>query len=108
MAELTPVLPLFLGALLAAFSRGRLRVLVMLAAPLLGGLVLYQLEPGATVQGQLLGHTLIPVRVDALSLLFGYLFHLAAFIGVLYALHLRDPLQDTAALAFTWLRLSGI
>lgn len=100
MTELTPVLPLYLGALLAAFTRGRLRALVMLAAPLLGGLGLYQLEPGASVQAELLGYILTPVRVDTLSLLFGYLFHLAAFIGVVYALHLKDPLQDTAALAY--------
>lgn len=100
MSELAPVLPLYLGALLAAVARGRARALVMLAAPLIGALALTGLEPGTTVDADLLGLSLMPLRVDRLSLLFGYLFHLAAFIGCVYALHLKDPMQDTAALAY--------
>ena len=97
---LEPVLPLFIGALLAGLTRGGLRAAVMLAAPLLGAYGVYQLEPGTTVQTELLGLTLTPVRVDSLSILFGYLFHLAAFIGVVYALHIKDRMQDMAALAY--------
>ncbi|MEH6627643.1 MAG: Na(+)/H(+) antiporter subunit D [Motiliproteus sp.] len=100
MIELTPALPLLLGGLLVAVCRGRLRALVMLLAPLLGGLLLGSLEPGSEQTMQLLGFELVPVRVDRLSLLFGYLFHLAAFIGVIYALHVKDPLQDVAALIY--------
>ncbi len=100
MPEAWPALPLFLGAALAVLVRGHLRAAVMLAAPLLGAYGLYQLEPGTHGQFELLGQTLTLVRVDGLSLLFGYLFHLAAFIGVVFALHLRDPLQDAAALAY--------
>ena len=100
MFEFWPALPLFLGAALAAVLSGRGRALVMLGAPVLGALGLYQLEPGATVTLQLFDYTLTPVRVDDLSLLFGYLFHLAAFIGVVYALHIKDRLQDVAALAY--------
>ncbi len=97
---LAPVLPLFLGAILSGFTRGWLRAVVMMAAPVLGGLGVYQLEPGTLIQAELFGMTLTPVRVDSLSILFGYLFHLAAFIGVIYALHVRDRLQDVAALAY--------
>jgi len=100
MPELLPAMPLFGGALLAVFVRGYLRAAVMLAAPLLGAYGVYQLEPGTTAQIEFLGQTLTLLRVDDLSLLFAYLFHLAAFIGVVYALHIRDPLQDTAALAY--------
>ena len=100
MCELSPVLPLYLGALLAAFLRGRPRALVMLGAPLLGALGLAALEPGTATSATLFGLGLAPVRVDGLSLLFALLFHLAAFIGVIYALHVKDPLQDVAALAY--------
>jgi len=100
MPELWPALPLFLGALLAPCVRGPLRNAVMLAAPLLGAYGVYQLEPGTIAQLELFGQTLTVLRVDSLSLLFAYLFHLAAFIGVVYALHVRDPLQDAAALAY--------
>ena len=100
MLELWPALPLFLGAALAGVLGGRNRALVMLGAPVLGALGLYQLEPGTTVTLQLFDYTLTPVRVDDLALLFGYLFHLAAFIGVVFALHVKDRLQDVAALAY--------
>jgi len=100
MSELWPAMPLFLGALLAPCLRGPLRNAVMLAAPLLGAYGVYQLEPGTSAELELFGQTLIVLRVDSLSLLFAYLFHLAAFIGVVYALHIRDPLQDAAALAY--------
>ena len=100
MFELSPALPLFIGALLAAVCRGHLRALVMLAAPIIGAVGLFYLQPGATSHAELLGQSLTPVRVDELSLLFGYLFHLAALIGVIYALHIKDPMQDVAALAY--------
>ncbi|MET0013213.1 MAG: Na(+)/H(+) antiporter subunit D [Sedimenticola sp.] len=100
MIELWPALPLFLGAVLAGVTRGQLRAIVMLAAPLLGAYGVYQLEPGMTFTFQLMGLELTPLRVDSLSILFGYLFHLAAFIGVVYALHVKDRMQDVAALAY--------
>ncbi|SUZ92711.1 uncharacterized protein METZ01_LOCUS45565, partial [marine metagenome] len=64
---------------------------LILAIPLVGGLNLwFGVEPGLHLQFDLLGYTLTPYRADKLSLLFGYLFHLAAFLGFVYALHLGD------------------
>jgi multicomponent Na+:H+ antiporter subunit D len=100
MLEFFPCLPLFLGAALALFTRGKLRAVIMLAAPLLGALLLYSLDSGTMLHANLLGHELTPVRIDKLSLVFGYLFHLAAFIGVIFSLHLKDPIQDFAALTY--------
>ena len=100
MIESWPALPLFVAAILAAITRGQLRAIVMLAAPLLGAYGVYQLEAGMSWSFQLMGYELTPLRVDALSILFGYLFNIAAFIGVIYALHVKDPMQDLAALAY--------
>jgi len=98
--EFWPALALFIGAALAAVTSGYLRAIVMLAAPLLGAYGVYQLEPGTVIDYQMMGLQLTHVRVDALSIMFGYLFHLAAFIGVVYSLHIKDRLQDVAALAY--------
>jgi multicomponent Na+:H+ antiporter subunit D len=98
--ELPPFVPFFLGALLAAFTRGWVRASIMLLVPVLGGLHLLGVEPGVTLQLSLFDYTLTPYRVDRLSLLFGYLFHIAAFLGVVFSLHLRDTLQHAAALAY--------
>ena len=40
------------------------------------------LQEGFQLQYELMGLTLTPVRADRLSLLFGYLFHLGAFIAI--------------------------
>ncbi|MGB5734285.1 MAG: Na(+)/H(+) antiporter subunit D [Thiohalocapsa sp.] len=100
MFEWSPALPLFFGAALATVLSGWSRAAIMLGAPLLGAYGLYQLPPGTELTVELFDYTLTPVRIDDLSLLFGYLFHLAAFIGVLFSLHIKDRVQDVAALAY--------
>jgi multicomponent Na+:H+ antiporter subunit D len=100
MIEFWPALPLFTGAILAAASRGRVRAVIMLLAPILGAYGVYQLETGVVWNYSLMGHELTFLKVDRLSILFAYLFNIAAFIGVIYALHVKDPMQDLAALAY--------
>ncbi len=99
-AEIPAFVPLYVAAALALVTRGWLRAAIMLAAPVVGGVHLYLIEPGIFVQAQILDLVLVPYRVDKLSLLFGYLFHLGAFIAVLFALRVRDTLQHVAALLY--------
>jgi len=100
MPEVFPALPLLFGALAAVLTRGRLRAVLMLAAPVVGAYCVWTLAPGTTAHIELLGYDLTPLRVDTLSTLFGYLFHLAAFLGVVYSLHLKDTPQLVASLAY--------
>ena len=91
LSNLPPFVLFFVGAVVIAFTRGTARKVLILAIPLVGGLNLwFGVEPGLHLQFDLLGYTLTPYRADKLSLLFGYLFHLAAFLGFVYALHLGD------------------
>jgi len=46
------------------------------------------------------GHTLTLLRVDKLSLIFGYVFFIAAELAIIYALHVKDPVQQVAGLAY--------
>lgn len=95
-----PFLPFLVAALLAVFTRGMLRSAIMLLAPVIGGLHLLGVETGTVVEYQLMELTLIPYRVDELSLIFGYIFHIGAFIAVLYSLHMKDTLQHVAGLLY--------
>lgn len=99
-SNVIPFLPLMLGALAALFMRGWLRNIIMLAAPIVGALNLMGFEYGLFWSIEFMGYGLEPVRVDKLSLMFGYLFHLAAFIAIIYALHVKDTLQHVAGLAY--------
>ncbi|MEC9297660.1 MAG: Na(+)/H(+) antiporter subunit D, partial [Gemmatimonadota bacterium] len=81
-----PVLIFLVGALVVALTKGHVRRVVLLAIPVIGALNLLGLEDGATIELELLGYTLVPFEVDQLAMMFGYLFHLAAFLGNLFAL----------------------
>ena len=100
MNSVLPFLPLMLGALAAVFLRGWLRSAIILAAPIVGAVNLMGLEHGVFWSLEFMGYALEPVRVDKLSVMFGYLFHLASFIAVLYALHVKDTVQHVAGLAY--------
>ncbi len=100
-SPILPALIFFLGAVAVGMLRGRAQSAVALLIPLLGGAnLLFNVDHGAYWQLGLFDYTLTLMRVDKLSLLFGYLFHLAAFIGVVYALHVRDTTQQVSALLY--------
>ena len=88
MSELPAFVPFYLAAILVLVSRGWLRNLILLATPVLAGLQLWlNVEPGLSITIPLANLELTIYRTDRLSLLFGYLFHIAAFIAVIFALH---------------------
>ncbi len=100
MTSWAPFLIFFIGAGLVAVTQGTLRSIIMLAIPILGALNLFSLDNGVILSLPLLNYTLEVVRVDKLSLLFGYLFHLAAFLSIIYALHVRDTMQAVSAILY--------
>ena len=108
MLEIPPFLPFFIGALIAAVSRGTLRNAVMLATPILGALHLWMVPEGIHLQFAFLEYQVVPYRVDKLSLMFGYVFHIAAFIAIIYSLHVRDTLQQVAAMLYAGSGLGAV
>jgi multicomponent Na+:H+ antiporter subunit D len=100
IAELPPASILICGALLVPLLRGRLRAMFLLALPLFSAAHLLMLPEGESWRISLFAYELTCVRIDGLSLLFGYLFHIATFLGLLFALHERSPAQHVAALLY--------
>lgn len=100
MNDISPGLVLILGALLVPLLHGRLRQAYMLALPLLAFWQVLGLPEGEFGQIHFLDMTLVTLRVDRLSLIFGYIFLIAAFLGIIYALHVDDTLQHVAALVY--------
>ena len=108
MLELPPFVPFFIGALIAAVTRGPLRNVVMVAIPIAGAWHLWMEPEGIHIQFAFLEYQLVPYRVDRLSLMFGYVFHIAAFIAIIYSLHVRDTLQQVAAMLYAGSGLGAI
>ena len=114
MSSIPPFLIFFAGALLVPFLRRvpRVRMAWLVLIPIVGALNVWGIEEGYEVSYQLLGLTLTPVRADSLSLLFGYLFHLGAFIAIIYSLHLgrreNATVQHTAAVVYAGSALGAV
>jgi multicomponent Na+:H+ antiporter subunit D len=110
--EVHPFVIFLVGGLLAAVTRGRIRGGVLILTPVVGALNILGLEPGTTLEYRFLDYTIMPLRVDRLSLLFGYLFHLAAFIGNIFALHLKKEenatVQHVAGLLYAGSALGAV
>ncbi|KUO21806.1 Na(+)/H(+) antiporter subunit D [Streptomyces dysideae] len=90
----SPALLLMLGAAGVPLLRGLPRRVLMLLLPVAGLVVLWLLPEGPGAGIALFGLELTPVRIDALSRLFATGFLVAALLTTIYALHLRDPLQQ--------------
>ena len=97
---LPPFLPLLIGSVLVACTQGKLQKGLLVLTPIIGFINLLSVSSGAGYHYSLMGLDLILVQSDKLAMLFGYLFHLAAFIGVIYALKVNDRIQHVAALAY--------
>ncbi|MFZ0488471.1 MAG: Na(+)/H(+) antiporter subunit D [Arenicellales bacterium] len=97
---LNPAFVLLGAALILPALPMTARRFLMLAAPVLGALQLWGLPYGehGLISGY--GLELITLRVDSLSFVFGVVFHLAALLGMIYALHVKDTVQQVAALAY--------
>ncbi len=105
---LPPFVLFFLGAALVPFLHGWVRYALLLAIPVVGGFILLAMPADQIVHVQLLGYQFTPFRVDRLSLLFGYLFHLAAFLAILFSLHVRDTLQHVTGLLYAGSGLGAV
>ena len=97
MVEFNPGLIMILGGLLVPILRGHARRGWLLALPVAGFLYTLSLEPGTVIALGVFGYSLDILRVDKLALVWGYIFHIAAFLGVLYAIHEDDWLQAAMA-----------
>ena len=107
MIELPPGLILIVGAFLVPFFHGNVRNIYMLLLPIFGIWGLLTVSNGVYFPFEIFGYNLSPVRIDRLSLLFGYIFHIAAIISLIYAFHLKDTVQQMAGLIYAGAAIGG-
>jgi multicomponent Na+:H+ antiporter subunit D len=105
---LPPGFVMILGGMLIPLLRGRAQAVATALLPALSFVHLLALEPGTMHSLELFGYQLTLVRVDKLSLVFGYVFHIAAFLGGVYALHVRDGVQHCSATLYVGTAIAAI
>ena len=108
MSSLHPTLLFFAGAVLLWFLPIAGRRVLILLVPAAAFFVIIQLDPGLYYGYQLFGFDLNLLRVDKLSKVFGYVFTINAFGCFLFAQHLKDRYEHTAALAYIGAALGAV
>jgi len=87
---LHPAMIFIIGAFLIPILKGRLRKIFLVLSPILAFITLLCMPHGTYLAYKFLGYELVFGRVDTLSLCFAYVFVIMSFLGILYALHLKD------------------
>lgn len=99
----------FLGALILPFlPRGPARAGLLLVVPVIAAFQVINLEFGNLAQVEFFGYSLDLMRVDKLSRIFALIFCLAALLGGVFALHLRDLVQQVATLLYVGAAIGAI
>ncbi len=100
ISTIPPAFVFIIGALFVPFLRGKVKSAYMLFLPILAFSILIDMPEGKSGIIYFQNTRLILVRADALSLVFGYIFTIISFIGILFALKVEDDLQHVAGLVY--------
>lgn len=95
-----PGLILIFGSILIPFLKGRVRSAYLLLLPVLAFVAVVSMSHGVHGAVHFMDYTLVFGRVDKLSLVFGYIFTIMAFIGVIYGLHVKKSGESVAAFLY--------
>jgi multicomponent Na+:H+ antiporter subunit D len=107
IASLPAGLILIAAGLVAPLLPRAARAWLLLAAPLLAFAQLLSLQAGMRLEVEAFGFVLQLVRVDKLSLAFGYVFCIAALLNVIFAWHLPQGAEQPAAMVYAGAALAA-
>ena len=105
---LPPAFIFILGGLFIPLFKGRLQSAFMLLLPVLGFWNLLQLPMGNSCAVHFLDFEVTLCRVDRLSLLFGYIYHLISLITVIYILHVKRNIEYVAGFIYAGAALGAV
>lgn len=108
ISSVTPGLLYIIGGLLNSFLPKKIQKTWVLLIPILAFFQLLSLSPSDGVDISFLTSTLHLLRVDPLSLTFGYVFVIASFAGFLYGIGIAKRTEYTSALIYIGSALSVV
>ncbi|MBW2264930.1 MAG: Na(+)/H(+) antiporter subunit D [Deltaproteobacteria bacterium] len=101
MIDIVPPAVIFIiGGLLVPLIKGKWKSAFMLLIPVVGFINLINIPQGTHWVVNFLDFEIVFGKVDRLSQIFGYIFHIISFIAIIYALHLKDDVQHVAGFVY--------
>ena len=103
-----PGLMLIIGALAVPLLPLSIRNAYMLALIAISGWSVWHVSPDETLTATLAGLDLILVRAEAITKPFALIFHIAAALNVIYAMHDKAKITATAGLAYAGAAIAAL
>ena len=95
-----PALIFIVGAFLVPLFRGKVKSVYLLLLPVISFINLIYISYGAHGAINFLDYQIIFCRIDRLSLVFGYIFHIIAFLTILYGINMKNNNEYMAGLFY--------
>ena len=106
--DIPPFAVFFAGALLALILRRNLLSSLCVGIPILSAAILLSNAPDTQLETSIAGLQLIVFRPDDLNLIFGYVFHIAAVLGAIFAWRVKNPVHQSATLVYAGSALGAV
>ncbi len=107
--DIPPFVVFFVGAAIALISRRALLSIVCVAVPVISAAVLMLSNTSnAHIETSIVGLQLVLFSPDKLNLVFGYVFHIAALLGGIFAWRVKNPIHQAATLAYAGSALGAV
>ncbi|MFK7897102.1 MAG: Na(+)/H(+) antiporter subunit D [Myxococcota bacterium] len=103
-----PGLLLMVAVVPIVFLPHRISQGLMLSLPVIGLYQLLQMPIDFSYSVEIFDFSLEIVRIDRLARVWGVVFHIAAFLGVLYAAHQKDRLQAASSLIYAGAAIAAV
>lgn len=103
-----PALIFILGGFLIPFFKGRAKSVYMLLIPVVGFINLINIPMGEYHLMAFGDFNLVWLAVDRLNLVFGYIFHIIAFITVIYILNFKNDVEYVAGFFYSGAALGAV
>ena len=97
-----------LGGLLIPFFKGRAKSVYMLMIPVVGFINLIHIPMGEHHLMGFADFNLVLLNIDRLNLVFGYIFHIIAFITVIYILNFKNNVEYVAGFFYSGAALGAV
>ncbi len=100
ISTVPPAAIFIVGALLIPLLKGRVKFVYMLLLPVIGFINLISVPLGTHWVVPFLDYEVVLGRLDRLSLLFGYIFHIISFIAIIFLLNVKRDVEYVAGFVY--------
>ncbi len=107
-SNILPALIFILGGLFIPFFKGKAKSVYMLLIPVVGFVNLINLPMGEYHLLAFGDFNLVLLNIDRLNLVFGYIFHIIAFITVIYILNFKNDVEYVAGFFYSGAALGAV